>query len=406
MKNIRFISQYYYPDVATTGQLLSELAIALTKQGREIYVLTALPTYQKKNALREEVHEKVIIKRIFSTRFNKNQIFGKLINSTTFFLSALFNLLIDRKNLPLLIVSNPPFLPLVGFLLKKLRSTQYIFLIHDVYPDIAVRLGYIRSNRIIEKVFNYFNTIMLNNADYIIVLSDSMKKVILQKEKNNDTYSKKIFVIHNWADGEFIKPIPKEKNIFLNAHHLEGKFVLQYSGNMGLFHELEMIVEVARIMGDKLCLVLIGDGGKRKNLEEIVKKYSLKNVIFFPYQPIEMLPMSLTAATVSLVTLEENIEGLAMPSKLYTIMAAGNPVIAICDEQSDVSTIIQDAQCGFAIKHHDIQYMEQCLNYLISNPELRETMGKNARKYFENHFSINHAIEKYKIVFSLIDGKK
>lgn len=397
-KRLRILSLYFYPDIATTGQLLTELAIGLTKEGFLVNIITAQPTYEKKNAAINEKFQDVVIKRLWSTQFNKNIFLGKLLNSISFFFTSLVFIIASAEKSPLLIVSNPPFLPAIGVILKKLKNIPFVFLVHDVYPDIAIRLGYLQSPSLIVKIWNSLNKIIFRNAAKIIVLSNSMNKVIMEKfiEYQLEREIGKIEIIHNWADGNFIKPLPRKENIFLSEHALDNKFVVLYSGNLGLFHELEIVIEVAnKIHDDSFRFVFIGDGGKKRILEQLVQKYGLNNVLFFPYQNREMLPFSLTAASVSFVTLEENIEGLAMPSKLYTTMAAGNPIIAVCDENSDVSKIIETAQCGFSIRHHDAEKILQHLLMLKNDTKLLANMGNNARKYFEQHFTLEIAVNQY-----------
>ncbi len=404
-KTIRILSMYFYPDVATTGQLLTELAIGLTERGYAVKVITAQPTYEKQSAPSRERYRGIDIVRLWSTTLNKNTVTGKLLNSLSFFLSTTLALLFSRDRSPLLIVSNPPFLPAVGVILRVIRGIKFIFLVHDVYPDIAVRLGYLKENSIVVAVWDRVNSAIIRGASRIIVLSNSMKNVIAGKAGPADRTdgTRKIVIIHNWADGEFIRPMKRDRNDFLQQHGLMGKFVVLYSGNLGLFHELEIVVEAARcIDDDAFRFVFIGEGGKKPLLEQMVKQYQLNNVLFFPYQEKELLPHSLTAASVSVVTLEENIEGLAMPSKLYTIMAAGNPIIGICDTGSDVSNIVNAARCGFTMLHDDRDGIIRILHQLKDDPRLAGELGKNARAYFEYHFTMDLAVDQYSAVIDAV----
>ncbi len=371
-----------------------------------VNVIAAFPTYDSHiGASRNEQFRNVRIQRIWSTRLNKNKKIGKVINSLTFFFSALWKSLTSDRIGPLLIVSNPPFLPLVGFFCKIFQQRNYIFLVHDVYPDIAVQLGYLSRYSIVTRIWNWINRIIYSNASQVIVLSNSMKEVVLKKMSGEyrNALEKKMTIIHNWADADYIKPVAKSENLFLKENGLLGKFIVLYSGNMGLFHELEMIIEVANKINDNdIQFVFIGEGGKKKTLESLVEQYGLTNVSFFPYQDQSVLPFSLTAASVSLVTLEQNIEGLAMPSKLYTTMAAGNPIIVVCDEQSDLRKIVHDAQCGFQVNHHDNDEMIRTLLLLKDRSELGTQLGSNARKYFEQHYTLEKAVVSYHSVIEKI----
>jgi glycosyltransferase involved in cell wall biosynthesis len=400
---LRLLSLYFYPDIATTGQLLTELAVGLTEKGFSVQVITAQPTYEKNTVARNEHYKGVDIARVWSTQLNKNSFLGKVVNSVSFFMSALMSVLLSADRSPLLIVSNPPFLPLIGALSNMIHGTRFIFLVHDVYPDIAVRLQYLKHGGVIHRIWNGVNKIILKRAASIIVLSSTMKNQIEHKCNFSMAAKPPIDVIHNWADGEYIKPLPKDANSFLKSIGLESKFVVQYSGNHGLFHKLETIILSAeKCVDPEIAFLFIGDGGKKQTLMQMTRERDLKNVVFLPYQKYETLPQSLTAAAIAIVTLEENIEGLAMPSKLYSILASGTPVIALCDADSSVADIIREAQCGYVVSQGDADGLLRAILSLKADPALLCTFAANARRYYEENFTFPIALEHYSAVIERI----
>ncbi len=400
---LRLLSLYFHPDIATTGQLLTDLAVGLTEKGISIQVITAQPTYEKNIAARNEIYKGIAITRVWSTQLNKNSFFGKVVNSVSFFLSALVSVLVSRDRSPLLIVSNPPFLPLIGAISSMLQGTRFIFLVHDVYPDIAVRLEYLKQGGLIHRIWNGVNRLILMRAASVIVLSSTMKHQLERKYDFAGAVMPPIDVIHNWADGEFIKPVPKQANVFLKSIGLDSKFVVQYSGNHGLFHKLETVILSAEKCTDRdVVFLFIGDGGKKQTLMQMTRERKLENVVFLPYQKFDTLPQSLTAASIAVVTLEENIEGLAMPSKLYSILASGTPVIALCDADSAVADIIRDAKCGTVIAQGDADGLLHAIVALKADPELLGMYASNARRYFEEHFTYAIALERYRAVIGRI----
>jgi glycosyltransferase involved in cell wall biosynthesis len=397
-KGIRILTQYFYPDVASTGQLLGELAFSLAEKGISTSALTALPSYSYKiEAQKSERFRNVQITRLWTTKLNKNTKLGQIFNSLTFFLNIFFHLFFSSSKTPLLIVSNPPFLPVVGYFIKKLKNIDYIYLIHDVFPEKAYKLNYISEKSIFIKVWTYFDKKVLANASSVIVLSEAMKKVVENKMKQYSVFEKeKVLVIHNWADGDFIKPLDKSLNIFLKKNNLSGKFIVQYSGNIGASYDLEVIIETAkRITDNDFLFLFIGDGVKKKKLYDLAGGYGLKNVQFLPYQLKKDLPFSLTAPSVSIVTYESYLEGLLMPSKLYTNLASGVPIIALCSEDSEVGRIIKEADCGFIVSKNDAEEFHRCIQNLKDDKNLREKFGNNARRYFEKNFTLEISVEKY-----------
>ncbi|MNS43248.1 putative glycosyl transferase [compost metagenome] len=389
------LSQYYAPDHSATGQILHELAAAMVRSGDQIQILTGQPTY----AIRErrpshEILEGVDVRRVSGTRFNKNTKLGKILNSLSFFAMVFFLTLMTPRKVALLIVSNPPFLPLIGWFMHLLKGQPYIYLVHDVYPDIAVRLGYLRLGGLVERLWNFLNTRIFASVSRVIVLSETMHEVIAAKPAIDPA---RIDVIHNWADGKTIVNLEKGQNPFVKEHQLLVPFVVQYSGNMGLFHDLEGLIEVARrTEGLPMRYLMIGDGGKRTKLQILAK--GLDNVSFLPYQPKSELRYSLTACDVAIVTLEEGIEGLAAPSKLYGILAAGRAVVAIVEEHSYIRRLITEADCGVAVRPKDIDSLEATLLQLYKDPDRVLQMGRNARSWFETHFTLEQAVRNYRNV--------
>ena len=396
--HIRILSQYFYPDVASTGQLLTELSLGLAGKDIVVEVITAKPTYAGKlHAPKREVYNGINIRRLKTTRFNKNTKGGQIFNSISFFARTFFYLLFKSSKKPLMLVSNPPFLPFMGYLIYKLRGINYVILVHDVFPEKAIRLNYIPKKGFTAWAWTLLDKKSLQKTSGIIAISESMKSNIENKlVKYNFKTQKDITVIHNWADAEFIKPIDNDENTFIKENSLGGKFIIQYSGNIGASYELEVLVEAARSITDSDVLFLfIGDGVKKKKLSAMAENYSLKNVMFLPYQKRTMLPHSLTAASVSIITYEKEMEGLLMPSKLYTTLASGKPVISFCTEDSEVGKIICHASCGFSINPDNVKELLEKISFLRNNPEERDRMGKNARKYFEENFTLEHSLEKY-----------
>jgi len=398
-KSVYILTQYFYPDVASTGQILTELAEDLSQHEFSVNVITAQPSYERfEKCPAKEIYNGVHILRVWCTHFSKNNIFGKVINMVSFALSLSLRVFFSRyeRNEIFLIVTNPPFLPIIGWLLKKLKKKHYICLIHDVYPDLAVKLGYLSSGSIVTKLWDGLNKIVLNNSDKVIVLGEYMKKIVKGKLDRLSRDENKIVVIHNWADESKIYPIPKSSNWFVKEQGLEGKFIVLYSGNLGLTHPIEAIIYVAEALKNKNILFLfIGNGGKKPILKKMVKEKKLKNVKFLPYQSKDMLAYSLSSGDVAIVTMEKGIEGLSVPSKLYGYLAAGRPILALVKENSDVSIIVEKAQCGFVCDPEDIEGISKKIMYLVDHPEVETMFSKNAREYFELHFARSIAAKQY-----------
>lgn len=403
-EGVTFATISFYPEITGTGQILTDLALALSKDGLSVRVFTAQPHYYSKHEKLpdRENYRGIEIFRIPSTTFNKNNRLGRIFNWASFAFSALLRLLFDRNSDPLLIVSSPPVLPFAGWILKRLKGKSYILLLHDIYPEIGVKLGFFKPGGLTVRIWNWLNKKAFASASKVIVLASDMASKIHDRYGNENG---KVKVIHNWADGSFIRPIAKRDSLFLKDKPLSYRLLIQYAGNLGFNHDLEPLVEAAKALSSlDIGFLFIGEGGKKEKLQALTRRYQLKNVHFFPFVPREILPHSLGASDLSVVTLEEALEGLAVPSKFYSILASGKAVLGILSPNCEMAEIIEKNRCGFVTPHHDSKALINVLKRCYDEPELLEEMGRNARACFEKNFTRERAASKYKEIILETQG--
>lgn len=390
------ITHYYPPDYAATGQLIEELANSLGENSLEVNIFTGQPGYAFTTPLapsREEAYP-LMIRRSRTSRIVPQRIRGKALNGILFFLRSMVHLIRNssKSNL-LLITTAPPFLPIVALIGKLIWKMPYICLVYDLYPDVLVALKILPEKNLLVKLWSKINYQIWQNAKEIIVISNTMKERILAKYP--DLYLQ-IKVIHNWSDPEIIKPIQKEDNWFAKQHNLTKKFTVLYSGNFGRCHELDTILDAAKLLKDKpIQFVFIGAGAKLPSCKEKVKKYGLHNFLFLPFQDKDVLPYSLTSCDLGLVTVAPDLEGIVAPSKFYGILAAEKPVAIICESHSYLRELIDDAGCGKAFNHYDAEGLANFINELAFNQDLSVKMGKMGRAYLESHFTPEIIAKKY-----------
>lgn len=389
-------TQFYPPDYAATGQLIEELAIQLERCGIHIHVFTGQPGYafQKAFAPKIERFGKLVVERSQTTRFWRSRIRGKGINGLLFFFRTIFYFLkaSNRKDLVLLTTA-PPFLPIAGYIANRLFGLPYICLIYDLYPDIAVELEVVSDRHWLTRLWNWLNQKVWQRAQQVIVLSSTMKARV---QNNCPKIADKITVIHNWADPDWIVPIAKEDSWFAYQHDLVNTFTVLYSGNLGRCHDLDTILEAARLLQkEPIQFVFIGDGAKLEPCIEQVNELGLDNCRFLPYQDKLTLPYSLTACDLSLVSVNPGMEGLVAPSKLYGILASGRPVAVICEPHSYLQKLIADAKCGAVFNNGDGKGLAKFIRLLASDRQLTEQMGNSGRFYLEAHFTPEIIAKQY-----------
>jgi glycosyltransferase involved in cell wall biosynthesis len=288
----------------------------------------------------------------------------------------------------LFIVSNPPFLGLLGFFFKLIRKQRYAILTYDVYPDILVALGKM-SDGLIAQAWRFMNRLILQHADLVFVISDDMAALVDQRYDLRNTAAGKSVVVPNWADIEVIRPIEKKDNWFAKKYQQVDKITVLYSGNMGNAHDIETIIAAARRLqkNEGIHFLLIGEGAKWSLVERAVKDHRLSNVTLLPFQSEDVLPYSMASGDIGIVTYQPGTEGCIVPSKTYYYMAAGLVPLVISSRDNDLSRMVEDQQCGFAIMNGDVDGMVKTVLQFEENRGLLANYKNSARTTAERFYS-------------------
>lgn len=390
------ITQFYPPDYAATGQLIEELVTHLERQGMDIQVFTGQPeyAYQQEFAQPIEQLDKLQVRRSRSSRIWPQQIRGKAISGLLFCLRSGLHLLRNSARGDILLLTTaPPYLLLLGYLANRCFGLPYVCVVYDLYPDVAVQLNVIPAQHWLVRCWEMINTCVWKQAKQLIVLSPTMKDRIATKCPE---VAEKISVIHSWANPDWIVPIAKQDNWFVHKYNLASTFTVLYSGNMGRCHDLDTIVEAAQqLQQESIRFVFIGGGAKRQPCMDKIARLGLQNCLFLPYQAQELLPYSLTACDLSLVSMSPGMEGLVAPSKLYGILAAGRPVGVICEKHSYLRQLVADARCGQAFDNGDAMGLAEFIRRLAKNTQLATQMGRSGRHYLQSHFTPEIISQQY-----------
>jgi colanic acid biosynthesis glycosyl transferase WcaI len=266
-----------------------------------------------------------------------------------------------------------------------------IFNVQDIWPDCLVIIGQLR-NPVLVRTFQYLEKFIYRVSARITVLSEGMKQNLMSKSVKGD----KIVVIPNWADVDHIRPVSKENN-FRATHNLSGRFVVMFAGNLGYIAVLDTVLDAAKLLSNdpNIIFLIVGEGNAKAALVERAEMMGLNNVRFLPTQPKEVLPEMLGAADVSLVTLNRHLGELNVPSKTYSIMASGRPVLASVPHDSEIARLIQEADCGVWVPPEDPECLAQAVQSLSKQPELLERLGANGRNYVAAHFDRRLVITRY-----------
>ncbi len=214
-----------------------------------------------------------------------------------------------------------------------------------------------------------------------------------------DTYNPaidKTIYIPIWQDENLVKPIKYEENNFVVDHNFQDKFIVQYSGNMGLWNDMKTFGSaVNKLSNENINFVFIGEGIRKEELLTTISKVNNRNVSYLPFQPRNQLGQILTACHIALVSLNSGLEGIAVPSKIMGILAAGIPVLALVPKNSEIALLIHENSCGEVIEPADDYTLASRILKLRDDKELRQTMGHNARNAFEKKYSTRIISDQY-----------
>lgn len=392
------LNQYYTPDLAASGALLCSLCEGLAEKGNKVDVICGMPSYTEdapEVSAFEEKHN-LTVKRISTGHVKGRSSMRKRVQGYVGFLLA--GVVVawwqaGRQKYDLVFTfSNPPFVGLLGVLLKHFKKVKFVYVLHDIHPDILIRTGRFKKG-LFTSVWNIINKIILSNADNIVVLGPRMAGYL---EQNKKVPKSKITVIHNWPIID-IEPLPKD-NKSRQIYDLNDAFVLLYAGNLGILHNLDWVLDAAAKMNNtNLKFIFVGEGEKKASLLKRVEQQKLDNVLFIPYQKENILNSILCAADVCIVALEPELVGLAVPSKSYTIMAAGRPIIAITSKQDDVAMMVEQWKCGWIAESST--ELTEIIYDILQQPEKVDLYGQQARIAYENAYSREKALEHYEALF-------
>ncbi len=376
-----FLNRSYWPDSEATGQLLTDLCVHLATT-LDIHVVCGQPnspSVKEFKAIGTEVRDGVTIHRLKHTCFAKRVPAGRLINLVSFTRASAKYLRKTELGADIVVSETDPFLlPTVGAKYAALVNAKLVCYLQDIYPDVAEAIGKVKPGLVTNQIRKRLQA-SYAAADRVIVLGSCMKRRLAAAPWSIKPDAMR--VIPNWADASSIAPLDTETNPFRDRESLTDKFVVMHSGNMGLTQRLDVLVAATRSphWPDHAVLLLVGDGAARSELAALAKQSPDGRVRLLPYQPRSELAQSLSAADLHVVSMHENITGCLCPSKLYGILAAGRPVLAIADKTTDLCETVQRHDIGWCCQPGDSQTIAKAVLTAANDQPARQAAGQRAR---------------------------
>ena len=387
--SVLLLNQYYAPDEAATAQMLADLGAGLAARGFRVRALASNRSYIDPNRTypKHDTIDGVAIRRVATSGFGRRSLLGRLADYLTFVTGAKRALLLGERPDVVIVLTTPPFIAFLATFLGRLRGIRTIFWSMDVYPDVAFATGTLRPRGVPGLLGKALARRTVRSADAVVALGETMARHLAR------TPARRIEVIHNWADGEAIRPVSRDVGL---RPAEDRPFVAMYSGNMGLAHEFVTILGIAgRLEADPVRFVFVGGGPRRDEIEGSAAALRAGTVELRPSVARADLGASLASADLHLVSLRDGMAGLLVPSKIYGILASGRPVLYVGPAAGEVYEIIREGDCGTCVLPGDVDAGVAAIRAYVAAPERGVAEGRRGRQLFEERFSRSRGIAQW-----------
>lgn len=352
---ILLLNQCFYPDVVSTAQHLTDLATALTARGHEVTVIASARGYDDPTTgfKRRERWQGIEILRLPSLSFGKNGRWRRALNFGSFLLLCSLRLLTLSRFDLVIALTSPPLISFLAALFVKVKGGNFCFWVMDLNPDEAIAAGWLEerslTSRLLQRMLRYSTRV----ATRTIVLDRFMKERLGTKGVD----PARIAIVPPWPHDDHVSYSETGREAFRRQHELSEKFVVMYSGNHSPCHPLDTLLEAARALAARSDIVFcfIGGGSEQVKVREFALRHGLSNVRCLPYQPLNDLSSSLSAADLHAVVMGEKFVGIVHPCKVYNILSVGAPILYVGPDPSHVTDIASQHGKVFCVRHGDVE---------------------------------------------------
>jgi colanic acid biosynthesis glycosyl transferase WcaI len=387
--------QFFYPELISTGQVITELFERLSNDF-DIEVWCAQPTITKANRVPAVIHHKEMkVVRLWSSRLSKLSILGKVSNQVTYSLSLFWKALLLPRGSRVNVFTDPFFLPLLLLILYPLKRFNYTVTLFDLYPETLSKNKVISSSGLTYRLLNRLTNTVYYNAKNVITIGRCMQKIV---SKRPIQWKGKPEYIPIWCDSDNIRQKTLPENYFRRIWEVpKDTFLVGYSGNLAKFHPIETFLTAAMILEGKkdIKFIFVGEGAKKNWAQSYCEKNNLSNCLFQSYVDRNELGSLLNEFDCGLVGLNKEQTGLSVPSKTVALMTAGLPIIACVDDTSETALMIQENKCGYICPTSDSSKLADFILKLKEDPNDCILFGENATLAANKSFQITDLAKMY-----------
>lgn len=395
-KRIVVVTEYFYPAERNDAILITTIVKALNISNEvEVICTSELEKKEELEFLSGKIHRlknlniksKNIVLRVLKLIYLTVQ----LIYKSIFFLKSE-----DR----IFIVTNPVFLLPFMVFLKKIKNFEITLLVYDVFPENLIATNLLTRQSLIYKLLKKIYNWAYNNVDKLIVIGRDMQDFIQEKTNNK----KEVFLIENWCDYKKIIPMKKEENSLIKKFNLQNKIVFSFVGNFGLVQGIENLLNTtALVKNEQFVLLFIGDGGEKSKIVNFIKNNPKNNVIYAGRYPSNEENIFLNACDVSIISLNDSMYGLGVPSKSYYNMAVEKPLLYVGHKNTEIARVINDNNIGWICESSNPEQLAGLIDKICKEKNNFSRIGKMSREVLVNNYSEEIILNKYNKIYNQLD---
>lgn len=402
-KDVLFLCQFFHPEYISSAQLPFDTAKALQKSGLRVDVLCGCPKeyYRGPQVPKKETVEGIGIQRLPYLQPSRSHVLGRLVNYFSFTLSVLAHLGKLRGYRSIVVYSNPPILPWIVSWAKPLFGCKLVFVSYDLYPELALETGAMRPGSSVTKLMRHINRVAYPRFDRVVALSSEMKRFLAG---NRSVSEENIRVIPNWYPDGGEPDRDLTGNRF--AETLGNKFVVSYFGNMGTVQDVDTILGAIRLLKEEanIFFLFAGHGNKLETLKQTIAQENLKNAQVLDYLHGKDYRDALQISGAALISLEKGATGLCVPSKTYSYMMEGIPLIAIMGDSDIVADI--ESGAGVHLENGQCQRLADLVRAMAADPKRCHAMSQKCRELYLERYTPRVCTAQYVDLFRELLGKE
>lgn len=398
--DLLFVTLNFHPDRLGNAPIVTDLARGLARRGHRVRVVCALPHHETGSIApgyggrlwQHDVVDGVQVLRLWIATGNGFAM--KLANYASFTAAAALAAALLPTPDVIFSPSPPITLGLVDALVARFKGVPFVFNLQDVFPDVAVRMGVLRNPPLI-RTFRWMEALTYRHAARLAVITPSMVPLLIEKGVERE----RIELIPNCVDVDAIQP--QTTSELRAALGLQDHFVVGFSGRIGYSQGLETVVEAARLLSEdpRVVFLIVGSGAAQPHIQSLASELGLRNMRFLPTQPRERLSDTLAASDLHLVPLRQGLAQYSLPSKLLGVMAAGRPVVASLEAESDAGQLVADSGCGTVVAPQEPHELAEAVRAYTRAPQRCADEGAAGRRHIVEHLHPSTMIEHYERLF-------